>query len=273
MADGIKYDGSTKKLSLTVSGSESAIFSRNSTSGSLYIKNFSNNPVVEPAIMMAGINNTASSDIKTISNSGSIRLIASPNNQASISDAAAIQVFGNGSPYSGSVYIDAGSGENANIVLRASYTSLPLDNVLSLNYSTINSWKPFVANSTLNTATANQWNKAQGSEEVFLASSFNTCSIDFNASNYYSILLQENTFFETIDLQSNIVGASGIITIRQDNSVPYTISFSSDFKFPSGVDKTMSTGLSSISILVYTVQSSQLFGSKCLVCNLLKDIT
>ena len=84
----------------------------------------------------------------------------------------------------------------------------------------------------------------------------------------FFIQLQEDTF---ISYDSLPYGASGIVTIKQNDTTPFSINFDTAYKFPSGSDKTMSTGLNSISVLAYYIHSSSIVG-EFIACNLLKDI-
>ena len=124
---------------------------------------------------------------------------------------------------------------------------------------------------TFTTGAPNTWTTPQAASETLLESTTGSCEINFSTSNNFYITLKENTNF-IASAGSLLPGQSGIITILQDNSSAFTISFSSDFMFASGSDKTMSTGLSSISVLAYSIQGSSLTGNTFIISNLIKDI-
>lgn len=80
-----------------------------------------------------------------------------------------------------------------------------------------------------------------------------TVTADFAVANNFSLTLGHNV---TLANPSNLTaGQSGAIVITQGASTAYTVSYGSNWKF-SGGTPTMSTALSSVSTLVYYVESA-----------------
>lgn len=104
----------------------------------------------------------------------------------------------------------------------------------------------------LNLDTAQTWTKAQRGTIVALTSAA-TVTADFATANNFSLTLAHSL---TIANPSNqTAGQSGAIVITQGSGTAYTVSYGSNWKF-SGGTPTMSTGLSSVSVLVYYVESA-----------------
>jgi len=100
--------------------------------------------------------------------------------------------------------------------------------------------------------TASTWTKGQRGEVTALTSA-STVTIDMADSNNFSLTLGHNV---TLANPSNLTaGQSGAVVITQGSGTAYTVSYGSNFKF-SGGTPTMSTGLSSVSTLVYYVESA-----------------
>lgn len=230
-----------------------------SLSGALHIRNNSTNPSVVPAIMMEGISGSSFTDIRSKSNSGSIRIFASPNSQDPNFDSGGVSIFGNGSAFPGSVYIDTGKNNSSKVVFRIGNISEFRDTV-EIDFN------------GLRTVYPNTWVAPQAAYEQELSTAAGLCEIDFTLSNNFYIALTENTTFQPSNPATLTPGQSGLITIMQDSTTPFTIGFDSYFKFPSGSDKTMSTGLDSISAIAYSIQGSAISGSAFVICNLLKEL-
>lgn len=80
-----------------------------------------------------------------------------------------------------------------------------------------------------------------------------TVTADFATANNFNLTLGHNV---TLANPSNLTaGQSGAIVITQGSGTAYTVSYGSNWKF-SGGTPTMSTGLSSVSVLVYYVESA-----------------
>ena len=91
-------------------------------------------------------------------------------------------------------------------------------------------------------------------------------SIDFNASNLFSVTLAGN---RTLDNPTNVVpGQSGCIFISQDSLGSKTLAYGSFYKFAGGIAPVLSTGGSKIDVLSYVVRTSS-----SIVCSLLSDIS
>jgi len=100
--------------------------------------------------------------------------------------------------------------------------------------------------------TASTWTKGQRGEVTALTSA-STVTIDMADSNNFSLTLGHNV---TLANPTNLTaGQSGAVVITQGSSTAYTVSYGSNWKF-SGGTPTMSTGLSSVSTLVYYVESA-----------------
>jgi hypothetical protein len=88
---------------------------------------------------------------------------------------------------------------------------------------------------------------------VTALTSATTVTPDFSVSNNFSLTLGHTV---TIANPTNLTaGQSGAIVITQGSGTAYTVAYGSNWKF-SGGTPTMSTGLSSVSTLVYYVESS-----------------
>lgn len=89
--------------------------------------------------------------------------------------------------------------------------------------------------------------------EVTALTSASTVTINMADSNNFSLTLGHNV---TLANPSNLTaGQSGAIVITQGSGTAYTVAYGSNWKF-SGGTPTMSTGLSSVSTLVYYVESA-----------------
>jgi len=100
--------------------------------------------------------------------------------------------------------------------------------------------------------TASTWTKGQRGEVTALTSA-STVTIDMADSNNFSLTLGHNV---TLANPTNLTaGQSGAVVITQGSGTAYTVSYGSNWKF-SGGTPTMSTGLSSVSTLVYYVESA-----------------
>ena len=118
---------------------------------------------------------------------------------------------------------------------------------LSSNGSGVLSWVTRAALDTAQTYTAAQ----RGTVSALTSAS--TVTPDFAVANNYSLSLAHSV---TLANPSNLTaGQSGSIVITQNASTAYTVSYGSYWKF-SGGTPTMSTGLSSVSTLVYYVEST-----------------
>jgi len=118
---------------------------------------------------------------------------------------------------------------------------------LSTNGTGTLSWAAFAALATVQTFTAAQ----RGT--VSALTSATTVTPDFAVANNFSLTLAHSL---TIANPSNqTAGQSGAIVITQGSGTAYTVSYGSNWKF-SGGTPTMSTGLSSVSVLVYYVESA-----------------
>lgn len=80
-----------------------------------------------------------------------------------------------------------------------------------------------------------------------------TVTADLSAGNHFSLTLGHNVTLANPTNQT--AGQSGVITITQGASTAYTVAYGSNWKF-SGGTPTMSTGLSSVSVLAYYVESA-----------------
>jgi hypothetical protein len=58
-----------------------------------------------------------------------------------------------------------------------------------------------------------------------------------------------------------VAGASYILIVKQDGSGSRTLSFGSSYKFASGTDPTLSTGLNAIDIIAFLSDGTNLYGS------------
>lgn len=109
------------------------------------------------------------------------------------------------------------------------------------------SWATFAALATVQTFTAAQ----RGTVSALTSAA--TVTPDFAVANNFSLTLAHSL---TIANPSNqTAGQSGAIVITQGSGTAYTVSYGSNWKF-SGGTPTMSTGLSSVSVLVYYVESA-----------------
>ena len=136
--------------------------------------------------------------------------------------------------------VTAGSG------ISVTGTAVANTGVLSVNGNT-----GAITNVAL-TNTAQSFSAAQRGSVSALTSA-STVTADFATSNNFSLGLSHNV---TLANPSNLTaGQSGAIVITQNASTAYTVAFGSSWKF-SGGTPTMSTALSSVSTLVYYVESS-----------------
>jgi hypothetical protein len=118
---------------------------------------------------------------------------------------------------------------------------------LSTNGTGTLSWATFAALATAQTFTAAQ----RGTVSALTSAA--TVTPDFAVANNFSLTLAHSL---TIANPSNqTAGQSGAIVITQGSGTAYTVSYGSNWKF-SGGTPTMSTGLSSVSVLVYYVESA-----------------
>lgn len=107
----------------------------------------------------------------------------------------------------------------------------------------------------VNTAKTNvvqSFSVAQRGSVVALTSAA-TVTADLAAGNHFSLTLGHNVTLANPTNQT--AGQSGVITITQGSGTAYTVAYGSNWKF-SGGTPTMSTGLSSVSVLAYYVESA-----------------
>lgn len=101
--------------------------------------------------------------------------------------------------------------------------------------------------------TASTWTKGQRGEITALTSA-STVTPDFADSNNFSLTLGHNV---TLANPTNLTaGQSGAIFITQGSSTAYTMSFGSYWDFSGGTAPTVTSTLSAVDCLVYTVRSS-----------------
>jgi hypothetical protein len=58
-----------------------------------------------------------------------------------------------------------------------------------------------------------------------------------------------------------VAGASYILIVKQDGSGTRTLSFGSTYKFPEGIDPTLSTGANAVDIIAFLSDGTSLYGS------------
>jgi len=136
--------------------------------------------------------------------------------------------------------VTAGSG------ISVTGTAVANTGVLSVNGSTGAITNVAVTN------TAQSFTAAQRGSVSALTSAA-TVTADFSVANNFSLTLGHNV---TLANPTNLTaGQSGSIVITQGSGTAYTVAYGSNWKF-SGGTPTMSTGLSSVSTLVYYVESA-----------------
>lgn len=112
--------------------------------------------------------------------------------------------------------------------------------------------------------TAQTWTRGQRGEITALTSA-TTVTIDMADSNNFSLTLGHTV---TLANPSNLTaGQSGAIFITQGASTAYTMSFGSYWDFVGGAAPSVTSTLSAVDVLVYTVRSST-----SIACQLLTNI-
>lgn len=112
---------------------------------------------------------------------------------------------------------------------------------------------------TAKTDVAQTFTKAQRGTPVSLTSTSSNIAVDFAASNNFTHTFTENT---TLANPTNIVaGQSGSIMFIQ-GSTPYTLAYSSYWKFSSGTVPTVTSTANAEDLLVYYVESATRINAK-----------
>lgn len=124
------------------------------------------------------------------------------------------------------------------------------------------------ASTSLNTGLRNVWSKPQVGSITSLTASSNNITIDLSLTNNFTFLCAASSTSYTLSAPLNpTAGQSGIIIITQGSSGASTLSYNTFWKFPNGMDKTLSTGLNSICAIAYYLPTSGYA-----ICSILKDI-
>jgi len=122
-----------------------------------------------------------------------------------------------------------------------------------------------VSGQTLQSTTANTWNKTQRGAVTALTSSAASIAINLADTNNFSHTLTENT---TLAAPTNpVAGQSGCIVFTQHASSPKTLAFNSFWKFAGGTVPTLTASNGAVDVLTYYVCSSGFA-----VCNLIKGV-
>lgn len=120
----------------------------------------------------------------------------------------------------------------------------------------------------LNTNVRNTWAKPQVASITSLTASAGNIGIDLSSTNNFSFACAATTTAYTLLAPSNpAAGQSGIIVVTQGGSSASTLAFNSFWKFPTGMDKALSTTLNSVNAIAYYLPTSGYA-----ICSFLKEI-
>lgn len=114
-------------------------------------------------------------------------------------------------------------------------------------------------------ATAQTFTAAQrGTVSALGAVSAGTTTLDFATANHFSLSLPAGGTVTLANPSNQTAGQSGFIVITQNSGTAALLAFGSNWKFVGGAPS-MSTGLSSVSILAYAVESATRITANLLV--------
>lgn len=199
--------------------------------------------------------------------------------------------FGNDSldihQFSGSVYVSGNLQVNGTLsgatqisvtqISSSQYVNLPTasattNGIVTTGSQTIAGDKTFNnavnVGGALNTTARNTWTKPQVGSVTALTSSAGTLTVDLSTTNNFSFACAATTTAYTLGAPTNAAaGQSGIIVVTQGGTSASTLAFNSFWKFPTGMDKTMSTTLSSVNAIAYYLPTASYA-----ICSFLKEI-
>jgi len=114
---------------------------------------------------------------------------------------------------------------------------------------------PTYAATTAKTDVAQTFTAAQRGNISAQGSVSGTVTLSFASANNFSMTLPAGGSITLANPTNLTAGQSGVIVITQNGTTAATVAYGSNWKF-SGGTPTMSTGLSSVSVLAYFVEST-----------------
>lgn len=106
------------------------------------------------------------------------------------------------------------------------------------------------------TTGTHSYTKAQRGTPVVLTSTASSVAINLDDANNFTLAMTQNTTLAA-PTGTAVAGQSGAIVITQHATTAYTLALTTSFwKSPSGVQPTLSTGLSAVDVLNYYTESA-----------------